>query len=576
VRERPTCARVLLRAVVATAIVGGVPQAFAPNAGADNCVAPGTARIDALTDQETGGSLTGSGVQFSGTINFGDGATGAVGSPHAYTQPGTYTVTVSGSGVAQVTDSDGNLVQLPCSNAATPVAVVVVHELTPKILYTVDGKNAMRYTFDGAASRSGITSYQWSFSDGTTATGPVTTRTFPHPGDIYSVTLTVTSPHGTRSTSVMVRPVRQRDTILQPQTKENMAQATQRLKDYAANWYRASEAACTVGGLGGFKGTIKNGINAILTKQSAQAAAENATRLAATDAKALLRQQGLPVNKSSVKALNKQMRTDAHSQTLRAVQKEAQANTALINASTEFTKELPQEVQNGIIDSTIGQTAEDTVGDDVYGVPLDGCEIAGQAGSGGMLTIAAGTNALANDPPRPDYLTIAPMPTQAAADNTAVDAPLTKALRELLDNERLIAELLQTVLISIERADGARLADDSDAEASQRQIMRDAAAAAAAALRTEPTLRAALLEELRSSGVTSITIPARTLDAATYLGMIGAASPLPGATVTQLLAVPDLLGSKLRPVRYPDMLTEARILRTIRMLAQSLDTVAKR
>ncbi|MEA2144709.1 MAG: hypothetical protein QOG59_296, partial [Solirubrobacteraceae bacterium] len=121
---------------------------------------------------------------------FGDG-TGTTGqSPtHLYTAPGTYTVTLT------VTDSTG---------LTSPA---VSHQLTvyasPQAAFAIAGNGAPETRpvgFNAGASGDAgaggpITSYAWTFGDGTSTTGMTVTHAFPRPGS-YPVTLTVTNAVG--------------------------------------------------------------------------------------------------------------------------------------------------------------------------------------------------------------------------------------------------------------------------------------------------------------------------------------------------------------------------------------------
>jgi PKD repeat protein len=119
--------------------------------------------------------------------SFGDGATatGSVAS-HAYTSPGTYTVTLT------VTDTSGH--------SAATTTPVTVHALPQPLLrfspaLPLAGSPA---TFDASGSidpDTSISSYQWSFGDGAGAGGSAPTHTYASPGT-YTVALTVTNALG--------------------------------------------------------------------------------------------------------------------------------------------------------------------------------------------------------------------------------------------------------------------------------------------------------------------------------------------------------------------------------------------
>jgi PKD repeat protein len=123
--------------------------------------------------------------------DFGDGVTGAGAKPtHAYQSAGSYTVRLT------VTDSSGQkaTVSRPVTVYAQPQATFSYSAGLP-----VEG---VATGFSAAASGSdpstAISSYAWSFGDGTTATGATVAHTFALEGT-YRVTLTVTDGFGLTS-----------------------------------------------------------------------------------------------------------------------------------------------------------------------------------------------------------------------------------------------------------------------------------------------------------------------------------------------------------------------------------------
>ncbi len=131
--------------------------------------------------------------------DFGDGSVPVSGpnamTTHAYSATGTYSVALT------VTDSDGHSATLtqPVSVYALPTAAFASAPQTP-----IAGAPV---TIDATGSTdpngSTITSYMWSFGDGsaavTTAT-PTTSHTYAHPGT-YTITLTITDALGLTATS---------------------------------------------------------------------------------------------------------------------------------------------------------------------------------------------------------------------------------------------------------------------------------------------------------------------------------------------------------------------------------------
>lgn len=128
--------------------------------------------------------------------NFGDGgtATGATAS-HTYTTPGTYTVTLT------VTDDRGGV-----ATKAGTVTVAATPNQAPIASFT-SGTSWLSVAFDGSTSidhDGTVQSFDWSFGDGATGTGPTVSHDYAAAGT-YDVTLTVTDNSGaTASVSAQV------------------------------------------------------------------------------------------------------------------------------------------------------------------------------------------------------------------------------------------------------------------------------------------------------------------------------------------------------------------------------------
>ncbi len=122
--------------------------------------------------------------------NFGDGTTSTAQNPvKVYSNAGVYTVslTVTGPGGSN-TKTMANYV-----NVAAPVAA-------PVAAFTgspTSGTAPMTVNFTSASTGS-ITSYAWSFGDGTTSTAPNPVKVYSTPG-VYSVALTVTGAGGSNT-----------------------------------------------------------------------------------------------------------------------------------------------------------------------------------------------------------------------------------------------------------------------------------------------------------------------------------------------------------------------------------------
>jgi PGF-pre-PGF domain-containing protein len=172
------------------------------DAGDDTTANPGNDRIaDANTSVAFDGTNSTDNVDIvSYDWSFGDGAsaTGATVN-HTYTTPGNYIVTLT------VTDTVGN--------TDTDSLVVTVRDTTPPNasaggnVTVIVNTNA---TFDGTNSTDdvGVTSYDWSFGDGASASGATVNHTYSKTGT-YTATLTVTDAAGhtdTDSVTVTVAP----------------------------------------------------------------------------------------------------------------------------------------------------------------------------------------------------------------------------------------------------------------------------------------------------------------------------------------------------------------------------------
>ncbi|KQT02338.1 hypothetical protein ASG23_03125 [Cellulomonas sp. Leaf395] len=158
----------------------------------------------------TGGELSAAAdasdsVDLDGTIaeyrwSWGDGQTSTTTTPtttHPYVAAGTYAVTVT------VVDDDGG------TDQASGSAVVSAPNKLPTAAIAVSGPPALAVSVNGSGSSDPdgtISTYQWTFGDGGTATGPTATHQYLATGT-YPITLTVTDNRGgvdTETVSVSV------------------------------------------------------------------------------------------------------------------------------------------------------------------------------------------------------------------------------------------------------------------------------------------------------------------------------------------------------------------------------------
>lgn len=193
-------------------------SAFTPDAGeaplADFTVTP-QEPVVAESVSFTDASVDADGTVVAWAWSFGDGATSTATNPtHAYTSPGTYTVTL------EVTDDEGFLgttsTELTVRDPGAPVADF---DVSPGPWFSGD---PITFT-DASTDPDGIiTSWSWDFGDGATSSLPSPTHTYATGGD-YEVSLTVADDDGKTATAVAVLPVA---TPTQPPTASFTAPAT--------------------------------------------------------------------------------------------------------------------------------------------------------------------------------------------------------------------------------------------------------------------------------------------------------------------------------------------------------------
>jgi PKD repeat protein len=130
------------------------------------------------------------------TWQFGDAiaATGLV-VTHVYDRPGTYPVQLT------VTDEDG----MSSANTSHLFVVGLPHAAFVFTPTRPNVNQAVTFTAAGSSDVSGIRTYNWTFGDGTSASGYEVNKTYVAPGT-YRVTLNVTNSFGytNRSSQVVV------------------------------------------------------------------------------------------------------------------------------------------------------------------------------------------------------------------------------------------------------------------------------------------------------------------------------------------------------------------------------------
>lgn len=127
------------------------------------------------------------------TWDFGDGGTGNTPStPHTFTNPGTYTVTLTVAGSTGLTDSEQITINV------SEVAVVVPPPVAQFTANPTNGAAPLPVQFDAQVTDS-IVDYSWVFSDGGTANGSSVNYTFNTTGS-HTAALTVTDNQGRTAT----------------------------------------------------------------------------------------------------------------------------------------------------------------------------------------------------------------------------------------------------------------------------------------------------------------------------------------------------------------------------------------
>ncbi len=182
------------------------PESLPPHAEINASPWYGNAPLTVSFDAGSSFDFTGSIVSYS--WNFGDGNTASgMTVHHTFTQAGNYTVTLTVTNSANLSTSDSVLIQvtdpaLPVQLLA-PIAIIKADNYAGYAPFTAQFNASQSFDPDGE-----ITSYEWSFGDGSTAEGETVTHTFTQAGT-YTVVLTVIDTDGLqtqRSTTINVLP----------------------------------------------------------------------------------------------------------------------------------------------------------------------------------------------------------------------------------------------------------------------------------------------------------------------------------------------------------------------------------
>jgi PKD repeat protein len=156
------------------------PANAAPTAGFTATPSGQTVAFDGRASTDPDGAIA------SWTWTYGDGTSGTgATTSHVYAAPGTYPVTLV------VADGQG-------ASGTAQQQVAVLASNRPPVPTLLEQSDALTATFWGDRSTDPdgtVAGYRWSFGDGATATGSVTTHRYATPGT-YTVTLTVTDDRG--------------------------------------------------------------------------------------------------------------------------------------------------------------------------------------------------------------------------------------------------------------------------------------------------------------------------------------------------------------------------------------------
>ncbi len=193
--QRTLRAGAILATIAAGVLVGPAPAYAAPC----STVSHFKPQIDLPVGEGIDSPGITNAAAYEGVMDFGDGTTIPISLnqpfSHRFREPGTYTVTSTGRGLAFTSDGGST----PCEESGFVLTTVTVYPLEARITIAGGGTDEGRasYTFDGSGSvPSGeITDYSWDFGDGSYGEGASADHTYTTPGS-FTVTLMILDTNG--------------------------------------------------------------------------------------------------------------------------------------------------------------------------------------------------------------------------------------------------------------------------------------------------------------------------------------------------------------------------------------------
>jgi hypothetical protein len=221
--------------------------------------------------------------------------------------------------------------------------------------------------------------------------------------------------------------------------------------------------------------------------------------------------------------------------------------------------------------------------------PTDPCSFLFVTAEGAMYMPALVMNAIANDPPDPNFDELIEAKTKArfaVRARTKESRPVADAMNAEAANAAKIHGFLAALLTSVERAQGADAAGKRMWVDRQMRAARGFAAQAATALSEEPHLRSRLAIALKGAGFPSFTLDAGTAAAVQkQFASEGLSSEerrvlrALGASESDMRSLDARLDktetSELVGLRFPELLTDSNALAALRGAAKNLRAFAR-